>query len=51
MHAFDDSQDSVSRLQRLKSEHRFRDSFGDTVVLFNNVVEVLDLPNKKRHFL
>jgi hypothetical protein len=38
------------RLKRPKTEHRPRDTFDRTLILFDNVIEVFDLPNRDRYF-
>jgi hypothetical protein len=39
----DASQDIFGRLERLESEHRFRDTFDGQMILIDDVIEVFDL--------
>lgn len=50
MHQFDAGQDRVRCAKRFETEHRPRDAFDRAVILLDNVVKVLDLPNRNWDF-
>jgi hypothetical protein len=50
VHQFDAGQNTSGGAERFKSKHWFGDSFDRTMVLLDDVVEVLDLPNDDWYF-
>ena len=51
MHQLNASQDVFCGLKGLKAEHRSSDMLGRTMILFDDIIEILDLPNDGRNFL
>ena len=51
MHDLDAGQSDARAPKTLETQHRFRDAFDGPVILFDNVVQVLALPDLDRCFL
>jgi hypothetical protein len=50
MYQFNAGEDRARRSERLETEHWPCDTFNRTVILFNNVVEIFNLPNRDWNF-
>jgi hypothetical protein len=51
VHDLDAAKDDASATERLESEHRSDDAFDRPVVLLNDVLEILALPNRYRRVM
>jgi hypothetical protein len=51
VHDLDAAEDDACATERLETEHRSGDAFDCPVVLLNDVVEVLTLPNRDRRVM
>src|SRR6476620_4418318 len=49
VHEVDSGQNSLRGSERFESEHRPNDAFGGAVILLDNIVEILDLPERDRN--